>query len=114
MITTEVREVAERSVLCWLATSDEAGQPNVSPKEIFAVLDDTTVVVANIASPTSSRNIRVNEKVCLSFIDIFVQKGFKVTGVAREVKARAADFSRWLSRFSKCPGSAFRFTAFSW
>ncbi|MCE8036587.1 pyridoxamine 5'-phosphate oxidase family protein [Halomonas sp. MCCC 1A11062] len=107
LITTEVREAVERSVLCWLATSDEAGQPNVSPKEIFAVLDDTTVVVANIASPTSSRNIRVNEKVCLSFIDIFVQKGFKVTGVAREVKARAADFSRWAEPLLEMAGERF-------
>ncbi|MGP5019843.1 ANTAR domain-containing protein [Vreelandella alkaliphila] len=60
LITTEVRESVERSVLCWLATSDENGQPNVSPKEVFAVADSQNIVVANIASPRSAKNIRAN------------------------------------------------------
>lgn len=37
LITIEVREFVERSVLCWLATSDKNWQPNVSPKKFFAV-----------------------------------------------------------------------------
>lgn len=35
LLTTEVREAVERSVLCWLATADESGQSNVSPKEVL-------------------------------------------------------------------------------
>ena len=45
-----VREAARRSVLCWLATVDADGQPNVSPKEVWAISDEQHVVVANIAS----------------------------------------------------------------
>ncbi|WP_353245052.1 pyridoxamine 5'-phosphate oxidase family protein, partial [Limnohabitans sp.] len=32
-----VQEAARRSVLCWLATVDAEGQPNVSPKEVWAI-----------------------------------------------------------------------------
>ena len=84
---------ARRSVLCWLATVDEAGQPNVSPKEIFAGFDPEHLVIANIASPTNVRNIRLNPRVCVSFIDVFVQKGFKVIGTARNVRRQDNDFS---------------------
>ncbi|WP_232710771.1 pyridoxamine 5'-phosphate oxidase family protein [Halomonas sp. 141] len=94
-ITNEVRDAVERSVLCWLATNDESGQPNVSPKEVFAVADDQHIVVANIASPGSAKNIRVNQKICLSFIDVFVQKGFKVMGTAVEVKPSESGYARW-------------------
>jgi len=74
-------------VLCWLATADEQGQPNVSPKEVFAVVDDQHLLIANIASPVSVRNIQHNPKVCVSLIDIFVQKGWKLIGHAQYVNA---------------------------
>jgi len=50
LLTDAVREAARRSVLCWLATVDAEGQPNVSPKEVWAIADDQHVVVANIAT----------------------------------------------------------------
>lgn len=95
MLSNEVQISAARSILCWLATVNEDGQPNVSPKEIFAAFDTEHLVIANIASPTSVRNIEVNPLVCVSFIDVFVQKGFKVTGAARNVRRKDTDFSHW-------------------
>lgn len=77
LLGPDIQTMAQRSVLCWFATVDASGQPNVSPKEIFAVLDSEHIVVANIASPGSARNMRANAKVCLSFIDVFAQKGYK-------------------------------------
>lgn len=107
MLSSEVQNFAARSVLCWLATVDENGQPNVSPKEIFAAVDTEHLVVANIASPTSVRNIEVNPLVCVSFIDVFVQKGFKVTGTARNVHRGDAEFSRWATPLVPMAGTRF-------
>lgn len=107
MLSNEVQISAARSVLCWLATVNENGQPNVSPKEIFAALDTEHLVIANIASPTSVRNIKVNPLVCVSFIDIFVQKGFKVTGAARNVRRQDTDFSRWVAPLEAKAGPRF-------
>lgn len=75
----------ENSVLCWLATASVSGQPNVSPKEIFCTYGEDHLLIANIASPGSERNIRENPAVCVSFIDILVQKGAQVKGVAEVV-----------------------------
>ena len=95
MLSADLKDCARRSVLCWLATVDASGQPNVSPKEIHAVFDDDHLVIAHIASPTSVRNISANPQVCVSFVDVFVQKGFKVAGTARIVSTDDADFGRW-------------------
>ncbi len=58
--TPEVRDAARRSVLCWLATADAAGQPNVTPKELFAVVDDEHLVIANrgVAGPRGAPGVR--------------------------------------------------------
>jgi len=90
-----VRASAQGSVLCWLATVDADGQPNVSPKEVWAIADDQHVVVAHIASPVSARNIAQQPQVCLSFVDVFVQKGFKLQGLARIVKVAEPDYAIW-------------------
>ena len=70
MLHPEVQDAASRSVLCWLATVGADGQPNVSPKEIFAVFDEAHLVIANVASPGSVRNIAVNPHVGLLFIQL--------------------------------------------
>ncbi|WP_260681590.1 pyridoxamine 5'-phosphate oxidase family protein [Aliiglaciecola sp. M165] len=82
ILDRQVIASAQESVLCWLATVDSDGQPNVSPKEIFTVYHDDEIIIANIASPHSARNIKANPKVCVSFIHIFKQKGYKVYGRA--------------------------------
>ncbi|WP_303784163.1 pyridoxamine 5'-phosphate oxidase family protein [Azovibrio restrictus] len=107
MFTADIREIASRSVLCWLATTDEKGQANVSPKEVWAIADDEHIVVANIASPCSARNIAVNPLVCLSFIDIFVQKGFKVIGTATEWKPCSPGYAGWAAPLNARVGDRF-------
>jgi len=98
----------ERSILCWLATVDQAGQPNVSPKEVFAALDSENLVIANITSPTSVRNVEGHSLVCVSFIDIFVQKGSKVVGTARNVRRNDDDFAVFSAPLEAKAGPRFR------
>lgn len=81
------------SVLCWLATVDQAGEPNVSPKEMFTVSGERHLAFANIASPTSARNVLAGSRACASFVGIFVQKGYKVNGSARYIRRDALDFA---------------------
>jgi predicted pyridoxine 5'-phosphate oxidase superfamily flavin-nucleotide-binding protein len=107
LLNESVREAARRSVLCWLATVDAEGQPNVSPKEVWTIADDLHVVVAHIASPMSARNIAQHPQVCLSFVDVFVQKGFKLIGTAREVRANDAEFTDWAEPLLAMVGQRF-------
>ena len=92
-ITDVVRREAERAVLCWLATVSADGTPNVSPKEMWCIHDDSTVVIAEIASPRSRRNLRQHSAACVSFVDVFRQKGFKLVGKARVIGPDDPDFA---------------------
>jgi predicted pyridoxine 5'-phosphate oxidase superfamily flavin-nucleotide-binding protein len=100
-----------RTVLCWLATVDAHGQPNVSPKEVFAAFDENHLVIAHIASPISVRNIQQNPKVCVSLIDIFVQKGWKLLGQARYVNARDVAFHAYAKPLLAMTGDRFNIQA---
>jgi len=86
MITPEIADSIDQSVLCWLATNSEDGFPNVSPKEAFLYDGEGKILVANIASPITVRNIERDERVCISFVNIFVQKGYKIVGIANIVR----------------------------
>lgn len=107
LLADEVVAAARNSVLGWLATVDPEGVPNVSPKEVFAVVDGDHLVVANIASPTTVRNIRAGSKACISFIDVWVQKGFKITGTAENIGSQEPSFNRWAKPLLKMAGPRF-------
>ncbi len=82
ILTTEIKRSIDRSVLCWLATASKDGTPSVLPKEIFVAEDDAHLLIAHVASSGSVQNIRSDLNVCVSFIDVFVQKGYKLKGHA--------------------------------
>lgn len=81
-----VIKLLDESVLCWFATSSANGQPSVSPKEVFAAYSNDSIVIANIASPNSARNIRESPKGCVSFVNVFTQKGFQIKGTAHYLR----------------------------
>ncbi|SMD44837.1 hypothetical protein SAMN00777080_3472 [Aquiflexum balticum DSM 16537] len=92
MINSDVKKYIDKSVLCWLATVNELNEPNVSPKEVFTYDGEHSLLIANIASPLSIKNIRENPNVCVSFIDVFIQKGFKLKGTARVIEKKDPGF----------------------
>ncbi len=83
MLTNEHKSYIDRCVLSWLATASTENLPNVSPKEIFTYWGDSDILVANIASPQTVKNIKANPQVCISILDILVQKGFQFKGTAK-------------------------------
>ena len=96
MFTNDVESLINDAVLCWLATVDAEGQPNCSPKEVFVAYAGSQVLIADIASPQSRKNIEAQSLVCVSFVDIFKQRGYKLKGQARYVpKSSAAFESYW-------------------
>lgn len=90
--TPDVLQSIDKSVLCWLATVSTDNAPNVSPKEVFKAWENNQLIIANIASPQSVRNIKANPAVCVSMIDIFIQKGYKLQGKAGIVTPKMDNF----------------------
>lgn len=107
MLTPHILEAMNASVLCWLATCDAQGQPNVSPKEVFAAVDAQHLVIAHIASPSSVRNIGQQPRVCVSFVDVLAQKGFKLQGLADVLMPENADFETWAAPLKPMVGTRF-------
>lgn len=91
-LTDEIKKYLDQSVLCWLATVSSDLEPNVSPKEIFCSYQEEYLLIANIASPKSVKNIKQNAHVCVSFIDIFVQKGYQLKGKAQIIGSNHPEF----------------------
>ena len=109
-LTKEIKNCIDKSVLCWLATVSSDRVPNVSPKEIFTYFGKNNIIIANIASPQSVRNIKENENVCLSFIDILVQKGFQLKGKATIIEKANPEFSELSTILETMTAGKFPFT----
>ena len=93
MLRDEYEHLIDKSVLCWLATASADGEPSVSPKEIFTHRGGTSLIIANIASPRSAKNVRENPRVCVSCLDVFTQKGLQLRGSAQLVTDKDPGFS---------------------
>lgn len=107
MMNDSVIQSIKESVLCWLATIDRSGAPNVSPKEIWCSYGTQTVLVADIASSGSVSNIRSNPAVCLSFVHVFKQKGYKLKGKARIVAEGSGAYFRMHATLFALAGERF-------
>ncbi|NNC36812.1 MAG: pyridoxamine 5'-phosphate oxidase family protein [Acidimicrobiales bacterium] len=93
MLSTEIKNSLDASVLCWLATITKDGLPNVTPKEVFTPFGSDHLLIANIASPGSVRNVKFNPNVCVSFVEVFDQRGFKLLGKAEIVGKNHSDYN---------------------
>lgn len=110
-ITKEIQKSIDKSVLCWLATSSNENIPNVSPKEIFRFYKNDKIIVANIASPQTVKNINQNNNVCISFIDILVQKGYQLKGTAEIITKSHTNFSEMEKILTKMTEGNFPFAS---
>lgn len=110
-LTNEIKECINKSVLCWLATASSENIPNVSPKEVFNHYESDKIIIANIASPQTIKNILVNKNVCVSFIDILIQKGFQIKGKADIIKKKDSEFVKMEDILTKMTGGKFPFSS---
>jgi len=108
-LTEDIKKYIDKSVLCWLATASIENIPNVSPKECFTHFGTDSIIIANIASPQTVRNIKLNENVCISFINIFVQKGFQIKGKAEIIENTHSQFTEMNEILTEMMGGKFSF-----
>ncbi|MFK7883423.1 MAG: pyridoxamine 5'-phosphate oxidase family protein [Phycisphaerales bacterium] len=110
MLNENDRELISHSVLCWLSTASAEGKPNVSPKEIFA-LQDNQLLIANIASRGSARNVKQNHRACVAFLNIFRQKGVQVHGTAEVITKADERFAQLATPLFELAGDDFPFSS---
>ena len=85
MLTAEMQYIIRNFNAGSVATVDANGQPKVSPKATFLILDDATIAFANIRSPGTIANLRFNPNLEVCFTDILARKAVRVSGTGEVV-----------------------------
>ena len=102
MLTADMKRIIEEQRLGFVATAGADREPNLSPKGTFVVLDDQTIGFGEIRSPGTIRNLRVNPRVEVNFVDPFVRKGYRFAGTATIVERGDARFRCIASPLPRC------------
>lgn len=84
-LTEDMKRVVAEQKLAFVATVCPDGTPNLSPKGTIAVWDDTHLVFADIHSPGTVANLKVNPTIEINVVDPFVRKGYRFKGTAELV-----------------------------
>ena len=82
MLDQDMKRIVAETILCFVATTNEDGSPNLSPKSSLRVYDDTHLLFANMASPGTVRNLRRDDRIEINCVDIFGRRGYRFAGQA--------------------------------
>jgi predicted pyridoxine 5'-phosphate oxidase superfamily flavin-nucleotide-binding protein len=82
ILTADMQRVVLEQRLGYVATVCPDGTPNLSPKGTTTVWDDDHLVFANIRSPGTLANLRINPAVEVNVVDPLLRKGYRFKGVA--------------------------------
>jgi predicted pyridoxine 5'-phosphate oxidase superfamily flavin-nucleotide-binding protein len=82
VLTADMRRVLEEQQLGFIATVCPDGTPNLSPKGTTLPWDDDHLVFADICSPGTIANLRLNPAVEINVVDMLLRKGYRFKGVA--------------------------------
>jgi uncharacterized protein len=100
ILTDDMRRLIEEQRLCYVATADADGAPNLSAKGTLVVWDANTLAFADIRSPRTIANVRVNPRVEVNVVDPIARKGYRFKGAA-EVHAEGPVFERGMRLYAE-------------
>ena len=83
VITGDMLRVLSEQSLVFVATVNADGTPNLSPKGTVRHWQGDQLVFADLRSPGTMRNLRMNPAVDLNVVDPIVRKGYRFRGTAR-------------------------------
>jgi len=86
ILTTDMQRVVREQRLGFVATTCPDGTPNLSPKGTVTVWDDDHLVFADIHSPGTVANLRINPVLEINVVDPIVRKGYRFKGTAIVMK----------------------------
>jgi uncharacterized protein len=99
VLTDEMKRVVSFQRLGFVATVCADGTPNLSPKGTLRVLDDDHLMFADIRSPGTIANLRINPSVEINVVDPLVRKGYRFKGRGQVVEG-GVEFERLLESFA--------------
>jgi hypothetical protein len=100
ILTDDMRRLIEEQRLCYVATADADGAPNLSAKGTLVVWDANTLAFADIRSPRTVANLRVNPRIEVNVVDPIARKGYRFKGTA-EVYIDGPVFERGMRLYTE-------------
>jgi predicted pyridoxine 5'-phosphate oxidase superfamily flavin-nucleotide-binding protein len=91
-ITADVEAIIKGAILSFVATVNEDGTPNLSPKASLTVRNGK-LYFADIASPGTLRNLSLNPAVEINVVDVFQRRGYRFNGRAVILQAGDEEYS---------------------
>ncbi len=82
MLNDDMKTIIKQANLSFVATINQDGSPNLSPKSTLRAFDDGSLIFANLASPGTIDNLHRNPKTEVNCIDVFSRRGYRFTGTA--------------------------------
>ena len=100
-LTEVMKDMMTNNGLGFVATVNDDGTPNLSPKGTFLILDDEHLIFGEIRSPNTLKNLKERPAMEVNFIDFLVRKGFRVKGNAQFLERGTLGFDELIPRFAK-------------
>ena len=97
ILTEDMKRVVREQRLGFIATVSPDGSPNLSPKGTMLVWNDDHLAFADIRSPQSIANLKLNPAIEINLVDAMVRKGYRFKGTA-EIHAAGPvlrEINRW-------------------
>ena len=79
-ISEEIKNFVNSQKLGYVATVSNDGAPNLSPKGTIVVMNESTLVFADIRSPQTIQNLQNNPSVEINVVDPFQRLGYRFKG----------------------------------
>ena len=79
-ISEEIKNFVNSQKLGYVATVSNDGTPNLSPKGTIVVMNESTLVFADIRSPQTIQNLQNNPSVEINVVDPFQRLGYRFKG----------------------------------
>jgi predicted pyridoxine 5'-phosphate oxidase superfamily flavin-nucleotide-binding protein len=99
ILTEDMKRVVRQQRLAFVATVCPDNSPNLSPKGTIAVWDDDHLIFADIRSPQTIKNLRLNPAIEINVVDPFVRKGYRFKGTAAVLDG-GADYEKMIAPFA--------------
>lgn len=108
MIPEEVKSLFGNRQLCWLATADATGLPNVAPMRQVWWTGERSLVIGDMFMKATAANIQSTGRMCLAAYDQETERSWKLTGTATyETEGPNYDMAQAEVQKSK-PGKRFK------
>ena len=79
-ISEEIKNFVNSQKLGYVATVSKDSTPNLSPKGTIVVMNESTLVFADIRSPQTIQNLQNNPSVEINVVDPFQRLGYRFKG----------------------------------